>query len=141
MTANGSAARHRAGQPMKSPLAAHSRGTTHGRVPELAGSAAQGISRAEMGPGAVALADYADYLRTTNNRKGRPYEEKTAENYFFTGKALDTWMTAQGSTATSRCATPRCSTGSSATTSPSEARAGRTPSSGTSGTCSATPPG
>jgi len=96
MTANGSAARRRAGQPMKSPLAAHSRGTTHGRVPELAGSAAQGISRAEMGPRAVTLADYADYLRTTNTRKGRPYEEKTVENYFFAGKALGTWMTGQG---------------------------------------------
>jgi hypothetical protein len=129
MTANGSAARRRAGQPMKSPLAAHSRGTTHGRVPELAGSATQGISRAEAGPRAVTLADYADYLRTTNTRKGRPYEEKTVENYFFfsfAGKALDTWMTGQGIDGDSRCATPRCSTGSSATTSPSAARAGRT---------------
>lgn len=44
----------------------------------------------------MTLADYADYLRTTNNRKGRPYEDKTVANYFLAGKALDTWLTAQG---------------------------------------------
>jgi hypothetical protein len=63
MTANGSAARSRAGQPFKSPLAAHSRGTTHGRVPELAGSAAQGISRAEMSPRAVVIQGVEPALR------------------------------------------------------------------------------
>src|ERR1700722_13378167 len=85
-----------AGRPLKSPLAAHSHGTARGRVPDLAGSATQGGSRDGMTTRAVTLADYADYLRTTNNRKGRPYEDKTVENYFLAGKALDTWLTAQG---------------------------------------------
>ena len=37
-----------------------------------------------------------DYLRTTNNRNGRPYEEATVENYIFAARALDRWMTAEG---------------------------------------------
>jgi hypothetical protein len=40
-----------------------------------------------LGPGAITLTDrqatlaeFADYLRTTNNRDGRPYEEKSKLN-------------------------------------------------------------
>ena len=42
------------------------------------------------------LAEFEDYLRTVNNRDGRPYEEKTISNYVGPGKNLDAWMTASG---------------------------------------------
>ena len=42
------------------------------------------------------LAEFEDYLRTINNRDGRPYEEKTISNYVGPGKNLDVWMTASG---------------------------------------------
>jgi hypothetical protein len=35
------------------------------------------------------LAEFEDYLRTVNNRDGRPYEEKTISNYVGPGKNLD----------------------------------------------------
>lgn len=40
------------------------------------------------------LAEFEDYLRTVNNRDGRPYEDKTISNYVGPGKNLDAWMTA-----------------------------------------------
>jgi integrase/recombinase XerD len=95
MTANATTARRPSGQALKSPLAAHSYGASGGRIPLVAASAAQGTP-AELSPRAITLADYADHLRTTNNRKGRPYEETTVENYVYAGRALDAWMTAQG---------------------------------------------
>jgi hypothetical protein len=39
------------------------------------------------------LAEFEDYLRTVNNRDGRPYEEKTIVNYVGPGKNLNAWMT------------------------------------------------
>jgi hypothetical protein len=42
---------------------------------------------------AATLAEFEDYLRTVNNRDGRPYEEKTISNYAGPGKNLDAWMT------------------------------------------------
>jgi hypothetical protein len=42
------------------------------------------------------LAEFEDYLRTVNNRDGRPYEEKTISNYVGPGKNLDAWMTGSG---------------------------------------------
>jgi hypothetical protein len=42
------------------------------------------------------LAEFEDYLRTVNNRDGRPYEEKTIINYVGPGKNLDAWMTGNG---------------------------------------------
>ena len=42
------------------------------------------------------LAEFEDYLRTVNNRDGRPYEEKTISNFVGPGKNLDAWMTAIG---------------------------------------------
>ena len=44
----------------------------------------------------LTLGDFADYLRTTTNRHGRPYVEAIVENYVFAGKALDAWMAASG---------------------------------------------
>jgi hypothetical protein len=42
------------------------------------------------------LAEFEDYLRTVNNRDGRPYEEKTISNYVGPGKNLEVWMTGRG---------------------------------------------
>jgi hypothetical protein len=42
------------------------------------------------------LAEFEDYLRTVNNRDGRPYEEKMISNYVGPGKNLDVWMAASG---------------------------------------------
>jgi len=82
---------HRPGRrPVKSPLAAHSHGTaaiTRTRTDTT------GTSKS---PRDASIADFCDYLRTTNNRNGRPYEEATVENYVFAARALDRWMTAKG---------------------------------------------
>ena len=46
---------------------------------------------------AASIAEFCDYLRTTNNRNGRPYEEATGgETDVFAARALDPWMTAEG---------------------------------------------
>jgi site-specific recombinase XerD len=42
------------------------------------------------------LAEFEDYLRTVNNRDGRPYEERTIVSYVGAGKNLDAWMTGSG---------------------------------------------
>lgn len=54
------------------------------------------VARRAMSLRELTLADFGDYLRTTNNRNGRPYEETTVENYVYVGRALDAWMTANG---------------------------------------------
>ena len=90
MTVQTAPARRPASGRVKSPLAAHSHGTTV-------------IARTQMDtPGTLksardaSIADFCDYLRTTNNRNGRPYEEATVENYVFAARALDRWMSAKG---------------------------------------------
>ena len=42
------------------------------------------------------MAEFTDYLRTVNNRDGRPYEEKTIEAYLIPCRNLDRWLTAKG---------------------------------------------
>jgi hypothetical protein len=42
------------------------------------------------------LAEFEGYLRTVNNRDGRPYEEKTISVYSVPAKNLDGWLTASG---------------------------------------------
>ena len=42
------------------------------------------------------MAEFADYLRTVNNRDGRPYEGKTIEAYLIPCRNLDKWLTAKG---------------------------------------------
>ena len=41
------------------------------------------------------MAEFAGYLRTVNNRDGRPYEEKTIEAYLIPCRNLDKWLTAK----------------------------------------------
>ena len=81
--------------PLKSPLAMPS------AVSSLAGvSAAVGVGDTLTGvmltDRGATISEFEDYLRTTNNRDGRPYEEKTIENYAGPCRNLDTWMTANG---------------------------------------------
>ena len=66
MTVQTAPARRPSGGPVKSPLAAHSHGTTV-------------IARTQIdtpgtlkSPRDASIADFSDYLRTTNNRNGRP---------------------------------------------------------------------
>ncbi|WP_329306956.1 site-specific integrase [Streptomyces sp. NBC_01260] len=40
--------------------------------------------------------DYATHLRASNNKHGRPYQEKTVTAYCKAVRALDQWMTAEG---------------------------------------------
>ncbi len=90
MTVQTAPARRPASGPVKSPLAAHSHGTTT-------------VARTQMdtpgtlkSPRDASIADFSDYLRTTNNRNGRPYEDATVENYVFAARALNRCMTAEG---------------------------------------------
>jgi integrase/recombinase XerD len=43
---------------------------------------------------AATLAEFENFLRTANNRDGRPFEEATINAYVGPGKNLDTWLTA-----------------------------------------------
>ena len=83
MTVQTAPARRPSGGPVKSPLAAHSHGTTV-------------IARTQIdtpgtlkSPRDASIADFSDYLRTTNNRNGRPYEDATVEYYVFAARALN----------------------------------------------------
>ena len=90
MTVQTAPARRPSGGPVKSPLAAHSHGTTAVARTRI------GTPGTSKSPRGASIADFSDYLRTTNNRNGRPYEEATVENYVFAARALDRWMTAEG---------------------------------------------
>ncbi len=81
--------------PLRSPLAAapHSplAATRPGASPDRPAAHA-----AAPDPRSVTLNEFGDYLRTVNNRDGRPYEEATINAYVSPAKALDAWMTANG---------------------------------------------
>jgi hypothetical protein len=53
----------------------------------------QGVVLTDRG---ATLAEFEDHLRTSSNRDGRPYEEKTINAYVAPGKNLDAWLTAKG---------------------------------------------
>ncbi|MEU5341289.1 site-specific integrase [Streptomyces sp. NPDC020766] len=42
------------------------------------------------------LADYETHLRTSNNKRGRPFAEKSVRSYVKAARALDQWLTAGG---------------------------------------------
>ncbi|MET7904107.1 recombinase XerC [Streptomyces sp. NPDC005355] len=46
------------------------------------------------------LSDYATHLRASNNKRGRPYAEKTVTAYTKAARTLDHWLTAQEQTST-----------------------------------------
>jgi len=79
---------------LKSPLA------VPGAESVSAGSASGSLALT-LGPAALTereatLAEFQGYLRTVNNRAGRPFEEKTITAYSDPVKSLDRWMTATG---------------------------------------------
>ena len=79
--------------PLRSPLAAG----PHSPLPEHRPGASPDGSAAHAAapdPRSVTLDEFDEYLRTVNNRDGRPYEEATINAYVFPAKALDAWMTA-----------------------------------------------
>ena len=80
-------------RPLKSPLAALS-GVSTSPVPSPDdGARSGGIALSDRH---ATLAEFEDYLRTVNNRDGRPYEQRTIVSYVGPGKNLDGWMTATG---------------------------------------------
>ncbi|HXL89459.1 MAG TPA: site-specific integrase [Streptosporangiaceae bacterium] len=86
---------HRAaGRPLKSPLAVAS-GYPAAARPDPESAAAATTARSELPPRELQLTEFADHLRTINNRDGRPYEESTISTYVYPAKALDRWMAAK----------------------------------------------
>jgi hypothetical protein len=79
---------------LKSPLAAPGKTVQADAVTaasDLAASVQSPLSDRES-----TLAEFEGYLRTVNNRDGRPYEEKTISVYSVPAKNLDGWLTANG---------------------------------------------
>jgi hypothetical protein len=129
MTPTPARSRRGPGRSLKSPLAVAS---------GYSGSAPRGVAEASPALESLALterqatiAEFEDYLRTTNNRDGRPYEDGSINAYVSPGKNLDAWLTANGIDGTSPSRTPPSSTGTSVSTTWGTGRAGRTRCSGT----------
>jgi len=80
-------------RPLKSPLAVAGDNVRSAAGP---GATAPYVAGLALTDRATTLADFEDYLRTRNNRDGRPYEEKTISAYLAPGKNLDGWLTANG---------------------------------------------
>src|ERR1700731_3001613 len=87
--------RRSAGRPLKSPLAV---AAGHSSRPPAASAPHDSPvpSRIVLSDRETTLTEFEDYLRTVNNRDGRPYEEKTISAYAGPGKHLDKWLTSQG---------------------------------------------
>jgi integrase/recombinase XerD len=79
---------------LKSPLAAPGHAGQADAV--TAASALAASVRARLTDRESTLAEFEGYLRTVNNRNGRPYEEKTISVYSVPPKNLDGWLTANG---------------------------------------------
>jgi integrase len=84
---------HRApGRPLRSPLASPSGHTA--ALPTRAAADEAALAWAEVPPRTLQLSEFASYLRTVNNRDGRPYDDSTVKTYVYLAKALDRWMEA-----------------------------------------------
>jgi len=93
-TSTGTAPRARR-RPLRSPLA-HPGGRNLTRGAGPADAPAGHLSATLPASREVTLAEFDEYLRTVNNRDGRPYESATINAYVSPAKALDTWMSAHG---------------------------------------------
>ena len=82
------------GRALKSPLAAP--GASAVSSPDAFGSPTPSPGPAALTDREATLAEFQGYLRTVNNRAGRPFEEKTITAYSDPVKSLDRWMTANG---------------------------------------------
>jgi hypothetical protein len=83
------------GRPLKNPLAMPGHSAASAAAVELDPTTPE-LEGVMLSDRTATLAEFEDYLRTVNNRNGRPYEEKTIINYVGPGKNLDAWMTASG---------------------------------------------
>jgi site-specific recombinase XerD len=93
MTTTATRGRRAPGRTLKSPLAAAAaRAATARSGPESETSVRASVVLSDR---AATLAEFEDFLRTTNNRDGRPFEEASIKAYVSPGKNLDTWLTAQ----------------------------------------------
>jgi integrase/recombinase XerD len=91
MPAPTSSSRCLSAHPLKSPLAiANHHAPPRGDARDTNEPVLSGVVLTDRG---ATLAEFEDYLRTTNNRDGRPYENKTIEAYVLPGKNLDRWLT------------------------------------------------
>jgi integrase len=91
-----SAARRSGDAPqLKSPLAVPGSGSTSAGGSSADGTAAV-VQPVPLDDRESTIAEFEGYLRTVNNRDGRPYEEKTIVVYLGPVKNLDAWMTANG---------------------------------------------
>jgi len=88
--------RRTAGRPLKSPLAVAGDNVRPVGGPDAPGADAHCVPGLALTDRATTLAEFEDYLRTTNSRDGRPYEEKTVSAYLAPGKNLDGWLIANG---------------------------------------------
>jgi hypothetical protein len=80
------------GRPLKSPLAVHS---DHSAV--TGGLDVPDRRRLDtVSDRATTIEEFDEYLRTTTNREGRPYEEASISAYVCPAKRLDKWMADQG---------------------------------------------
>jgi hypothetical protein len=113
------------GRALKSPLAAP--GASAVCSAANFGSLAPAPGQAALTDREATLAEFQGYLRTVNNRAGRPFEEKTITVYSDPVKSLDRWMTANGVSGDFDVVD---------TALLNRARAGRTRSSATSSSCS-----
>jgi len=94
MTAPATRGRRAPGRALKSPLAVP--GAAPASANPAFGSLALAPGRAALSDREATLAEFQGYLRTVNNRAGRPFEEKTITAYSDPVKSLDRWMTANG---------------------------------------------
>jgi site-specific recombinase XerD len=80
--------------PLRSPLAAATQSPPPPPTCPPADTGPASSQPTAADPRSLTLAEFGDYLRTINNRDGRPYEDTTINAYVFPAKALDAWMTA-----------------------------------------------
>jgi integrase/recombinase XerD len=84
---------HAPARRLKSPLAVP--GASAGGASDNSSSLAPAPGRAALSDREATLAEFQGYLRTVNNRDGRPFEEKTITAYSDPVKSLDKWLTAK----------------------------------------------
>jgi site-specific recombinase XerD len=94
MTTTATRGRRAPGHPLKSPLAVAG-GSAASAAASATAAATPVLESVVLSDRAATLAEFEDFLRTTNNRDGRPFQEATINAYVSPGKNLDAWLTAK----------------------------------------------
>ena len=94
MTTTTTRGRRAPGHPVKSPLAVA--GDRAVLTSASDADAAPLLADVVLSDRAATMAEFEGFLRTTNTRDGRPFEEATINAYISPGKNLDMWLTARG---------------------------------------------